>query len=218
MINTSNSNNVEDKANILIEALPYIQKFHNKVIVIKYGGSAMLDETLKESVMRDVALLKSVGIHPVIVHGGGNEITKWVELNGMKSEFYNGFRITDSDTMKIVEMVLGGVNKGLVSHMESLGVKAVGLSGKDGSMLRVKKKKVDEVDIGFVGDITKVNTQLINTLLKDDYVPVICPIGLDKNYQMYNINADEAASEIAIALEAEKTCIFNRYRRILFGL
>ena len=204
MKDTLNSNVVEDKANILIEALPYIQRFHNKVIVIKYGGSAMLDETLKESVMRDVALLKSVGIHPVIVHGGGKEITKWVELNGMKSEFYNGFRITDSDTMKIVEMVLGGVNKGLVSHMESLGVKAVGLRGKDGSMLRVKKKEIDNVDIGFVGDITKVNTQLINTLLKDDYVPVICPIGLDKNYKMYNINADEAASEIAISLEAEK--------------
>ncbi|MDL2311081.1 acetylglutamate kinase, partial [Peptostreptococcaceae bacterium OttesenSCG-928-C18] len=195
---------LQDKAKVLIEALPYMQRFHDKVIVIKYGGSAMMDEDLKESVMRDVALLKSVGIHPVIVHGGGKEISKWVELKGKKPEFYNGLRVTDAETMKIVEMVLGGVNKGLVSHMESLGVKAVGLSGKDGTILRVRKKVFDEKDIGFVGDITKVNTNLIYTLLKDEYTPVICPIGVDKNYQMYNINADEAASEIAIALEAEK--------------
>lgn len=199
-----NSNKFQDKAHVLIEALPYIQRFHGKVIVIKYGGAAMADEVLKESVMRDIALLKSVGLQPVIVHGGGKEITKWVELNGKKSEFYNGFRITDKDTMEIAEMVLGGVNKGLVSHMESLGVKAVGLSGKDGSMLRVRKKTIDGVDIGFVGDIRKVNTNLIKTLLKDDYVPVICPIGVDKDYNMYNINADEAASEIAIELDAEK--------------
>lgn len=204
MIDKINSNKFADKAHVLIEALPYIQKFHSKIIVIKYGGSAMADETLKESVMRDIALLKSVGMQPVIVHGGGKEITKWVELNGMKSEFYNGYRITGPETMKIAEMVLGGVNKGLVSHMESLGVKSVGLSGKDGSMLRVRKKTIDDIDIGFVGDVTKVNTNLIKTLLKDDYVPVICPIGLDKDYNMYNINADEAASEIAIELQAEK--------------
>ncbi|WP_242491843.1 acetylglutamate kinase [Miniphocaeibacter massiliensis] len=204
MINKNESIELQDKAGVLIEALPYMQRFHSKVIVIKYGGSAMMDEKLKESVMTDVALLKSVGIHPVIVHGGGKEISKWVKLNGIEPEFYNGFRVTDTETMKIAEMVLGGVNKGLVSHMESVGVKAVGLSGKDGTMLRVRKKNLEGKDIGFVGDITKVNTKLIKTLLKDDYVPVICPIGVDKNYQMYNINADEAASEIAIALEAEK--------------
>lgn len=198
------SNSVQEKAHVLIEALPYIQRFQGKTVVIKYGGSAMMDENLKESVMRDIVLLKSVGINPVIVHGGGKEISKWIELNGMKSEFYKGYRITDYETMKIAEMVLGGVNKGLVSYMESLGVKAVGLSGKDGSMLRVKRKYIDEKDIGYVGDITKVNSSLIETLVKNDYVPVICPIGLDKDYNMYNINADEAASEIAIEIQAEK--------------
>lgn len=204
MMENIESNKLIDKAQVLIEALPYIQKFHSKIIVIKYGGSAMANEKLKESVMRDIALLKSVGIKPVIVHGGGKEINKWLKINNIKSEFYNGFRITDKKTMEIVEMVLGGVNKGLVSQMESLGVKAVGLSGKDGSMLKVRKKLINNNDIGFVGDITKVNTNLIKTLLNDNYVPVICPIGLDKNYNMYNINADEAASEISIELQAEK--------------
>jgi len=204
MVEKADFNEIEYKANVLIEALPYIQELNGKIVVIKYGGSAMVDDLLKENVMKDVALLKSVGIKPVIVHGGGNEISRWSKYRGLESEFYKGLRVTDAETMEIAEMVLGSVNKGLVSYMESVGVKAVGLSGKDGFTIKVNRKLVDGKDIGFVGDIENVNTELISILLDNDYVPVICPIGLDENYQMHNINADEAAGGIAVALGAEK--------------
>ncbi len=192
------------KAQTLIEALPYIQKFNNKKVVVKYGGSAMLDENLQLNVIKDVALLKLVGMQPIIVHGGGKEISKWVGLLGQESKFVEGLRVTDEQTMEVAEMVLGKVNKGLVQMIEKLGVKAVGINGKDGATLRVEKKLVNGQDIGFVGNITKVNVDLINTLIDNNFIPIIAPIGLDDNYHAYNINADDAACAVATAIGAEK--------------
>ncbi len=192
------------KAQVLIEALPYIQKFNNKKVVVKYGGSAMLDPELQMNVIRDVALLKLVGMKPIIVHGGGKEISKWVGLRGKEPVFVEGLRVTDEETMEVAEMVLNKVNKNLVQMMEKLGVKSVGICGKDGSTLHVTKKTVNGQDIGFVGNIDKVNTALIDSLIKQDFVPVIAPIGLDDDYQSYNINADDAACAIATAVGAEK--------------
>lgn len=195
---------LQDKAEVLIEALPYIQKFNRKIIVVKYGGSAMLDEQLKKQVIQDVTLLKLVGFKPVIVHGGGKEISKWVKLTGKEPEFINGLRKTDEDTMEIAEMVLNKVNKSLVQLVEQLGVKAVGLSGKDGGMLKVEKKYSDGQDIGFVGEVKEVDAKIIYDMLENDFLPIICPIGMDDEYQSYNINADDAACAIAKALGAEK--------------
>ncbi|SDF58149.1 acetylglutamate kinase [Marvinbryantia formatexigens] len=192
------------KAEVLNEALPYIQRFHGKIMVVKYGGSAMVDHELKKSVIRDVALLKLVGFRPIIVHGGGKEITKWVNKAGLETRFVNGLRVTDKETMEIAEMVLNRINKGLVSMMEKLGVHAVGISGKDGTLLRVEKKLSKGQDIGYVGEIKKVNTGLLEKLLNDDFVPVICPIGSDDAYHSYNINADDAACAIASAMGATK--------------
>ena len=193
-----------DKAEVLIEALPYIQRFNRKVIVVKYGGSAMVDDTLKEHVIQDVTLLKLVGFKPIIVHGGGKEISKWVSKVGMKPKFVNGLRVTDEETMELAEMVLGKVNKNLVQLVESLGVRAIGLSGKDGKLLSVKKKFADGEDIGYVGDVKEVNARILYDLLEKDFLPVIAPIGLDDDYNTYNINADDAACEIARAMRAEK--------------
>ena len=179
------------KAQVLVEALPYIQKFNRKIIVVKYGGSAMVDEELKRKVIQDVVLLKVVGFKPIIVHGGGKEISKWVEKSGMTPEFKNGLRVTDEPTMEIAEMVLNKVNKSLVSLIEELGVKACGISGKDGGMLKVEKKYSKGEDIGYVGEVKEVDTTLIHSLLKDDFLPVICPIGYDDNFHAYNINADD---------------------------
>lgn len=192
------------KAQTLIEALPYIQKFNNKKVVVKYGGSAMLDDSLQSNVIKDVALLKLVGMKPIIVHGGGKEITGWLQRLGHESKFVEGLRVTDDLTMEVAEMVLGKVNKGLVQMVERLGVKAVGISGKDGATLKVEKKFVDGKDIGYVGSIKEVNAELINTLIDNDFVPVISPIGLDDNYTSYNINADDAACAVATAIGAEK--------------
>ena len=192
------------KAQVLVEALPYIQKFNRKIIVVKYGGSAMVDEELKRKVIQDVVLLKVVGFKPIIVHGGGKEISKWVEKSGMTPEFKNGLRVTDEPTMEIAEMVLNKVNKSLVSLIEELGVKACGISGKDGGMLKVEKKYSKGEDIGYVGEVKEVDTTLIHSLLKDDFLPVICPIGYDDNFHAYNINADDAACAIARAVNAEK--------------
>ena len=192
------------KAQTLIEALPYIQKFNNKKVVVKYGGSAMLDENLQSNVITDVALLKLIGMKPIIVHGGGKEITKWLEKLGHKSVFVDGLRVTDDVTMEVVEMVLGKVNKSLVQMVERLGVKAVGISGKDGNTLKVEKRYVDGRDIGYVGSIKEVRTDLINTLIDNDFVPVIAPIGLDDNFVNYNINADDVACAVATAIGAEK--------------
>ena len=192
------------KAEILIEALPYIQKFNNKVVVVKYGGSAMLDENLQLNVIKDVALLKLVGMRPIIVHGGGKEISKWVSLLGKEPKFVQGLRVTDAETMEVAEMVLGKVNKNLVQILEKIGVKAAGICGKDGATLQVEKKLVNGEDIGFVGNVTEVDTHLIDTLLANDYIPIVAPIGVDKNFQSYNINADDAACAIAMAVGAEK--------------
>lgn len=192
------------KANVLNEALPYIQRFQGKIIVVKYGGSAMVDHELKKNVIRDVALLKLVGFRPIIVHGGGKEITKWVNKVGLETNFVNGLRVTDKDTMEVAEMVLNKVNKGLVSMMEKVGVKAVGISGKDGSLLKVEKKRSGGKDIGFVGEVKQVNTELLETLLDSGFVPVICPVGSDDEYHSYNVNADDAACAVASAMEAAK--------------
>lgn len=193
-----------EKAEVLIEALPYIQRFNRRIIVVKYGGSAMIDEQLKEQVIQDVTLLKLVGFKPIIVHGGGKEISRWVGKVGMEPQFVNGLRVTDEATMELAEMVLGKVNKGLVQLVESLGVRAIGLSGKDGKLLSVSKKLSDGKDIGFVGDVKNVNASILYDLLEKDFLPIICPIGLDADYNTYNINADDAACAIARAMRAEK--------------
>ena len=193
-----------DKAEVLIEALPYIQRFNRKIIVVKYGGSAMVDEELKARVIQDVTLLKLVGFKPIIVHGGGKEISRWVGKVGMKLEFKNGLRVTDEAIMELAEMVLGKVNKSLVQLVESLGVRAIGISGKDGRLLSVKKKYANGEDIGFVGDVTNVNADILYNLLEKDFLPIICPVGLDDDNNTYNINADDAACAIAKAMKAEK--------------
>ena len=194
-----------EKTNVLIEALPYIQRFNRKIIVVKYGGSAMVDEELKRNVIQDITLLKLVGFKPIIVHGGGKEISKWVEKSGMEPKFINGLRVTDEPTMEIVEMVLGRVGKSLVTMVQELGVKAVSISGKDGApLLKCDKKLSNGEDIGFVGDIKEVNPGILFDLLEKDYLPIVCPVVLDDNYNSYNINADDAACAIARAVNAEK--------------
>lgn len=196
--------NEMQKAEVLIEALPYIQRFNRKIIVVKYGGSAMVDDHLKHQVIQDVVLLKLVGFKPIIVHGGGKEISKWVNKVGMEPHFVNGLRVTDEPTMEIAEMVLNKVNKSLVQLVHELGVKAVGISGKDGMMLKCRKKYSKGEDIGYVGEIEKVDPQIIYDLLEKDFLPIICPIGFDDNFLSYNINADDAACAIAQAVHAEK--------------
>lgn len=193
-----------DKAEVLIEALPYIQRFNRRIIVVKYGGSAMVDDELKKRVIQDVTLLKLVGFKPIIVHGGGKEISRWVGKVGMEPTFVNGLRVTDEATMELAEMVLGKVNKGLVQLVESLGVRAIGLSGKDGKLLTVRKKTAAGQDIGFVGEVKDVNAGILYDLLEKDFLPIVCPIGLDDEYNTYNINADDAACAIARAMRAEK--------------
>ena len=178
-----------DKAETLIEALPYIQRFNRKIVVVKYGGSAMLDEELKANVIKDVVLLKLIGFKPIIVHGGGKEISRWVNKVGMEPHFVNGLRVTDKDTMEIADMVLA---------------KAVGISGKDGGLLRCHKKLSKGEDIGYVGDIEKVNPKVLQDLLERDFLPIVFPVGFDTNFDSYNINADDAACSIAEAVHAEK--------------
>ncbi len=195
---------VLQKAEVLIEALPYIQRFNRKIIVVKYGGSAMSNEELQKNVIKDVTLLKLVGFKPIIVHGGGKEISRWVGKVGKEAQFINGLRVTDEETMEIAEMVLNKVNKSLVSMVQELGVKAVGISGKDGGLLKVEKKYSNGQDIGYVGEITEVNPKVLFDLLERDFLPIVAPIGLDDNFQTYNINADDAACAIAKAVNAEK--------------
>ena len=199
-----NMEQIMEKAQVLIEALPYIQRFNRKIIVVKYGGSAMVDEDLKKQVIQDVTLLKLVGFKPIIVHGGGKEISRWVGKVGKEPEFINGLRKTDAETMEIAEMVLNKVNKSLVSLVEGLGVLSIGISGKDGGLLKVKKKYSDGKDIGFVGEITEVNPKILYDLLEKDFLPIVCPIGMDEDSNSYNINADDAACAIARAVSAEK--------------
>ena len=208
----------KDKAAILVEALPYIQKFFGKTIVIKYGGNAMVNNELKAKVMEDIALMKYVGIRPVVVHGGGPDITSFLQKIGKKSEFVSGLRVTDEETVQIAEMVLvGKVNTEIVSLLNHRGVKAVGLSGKDAELIRAKKKLAEVyegeavlmVDIGFVGEVEKINVDILNDLLDQDYIPVIAPIGVGINNESYNINADYVAAEVAGALHAEKLLLLT---------
>ena len=203
------------KAKILVNALPYIKKYYGQTIVIKYGGSAMVDKTARKQFIKDVVLMKYIGINPVIVHGGGPEINEMLQKIGKESKFIAGNRVTDGETVEIVEMVLSGkVNKGIVADINKYGGKAVGISGKDDNMTLVRQKYIEEksenseetkkIDIGFVGEIENINTEIIKVLEKSDYIPVISSIGTDKNGQTYNINADYVAGEIAGKLNADR--------------
>ncbi len=213
-------------AHVLSEALPYIRKFQGKTIVIKYGGNAMTDDALKNGFARDIVLLKLVGLNPVIVHGGGPQIGNLLTRVGKQSEFIGGMRVTDKETMDVVEMVLGGqVNKEIVALLNSHGAKAVGLTGKDGALISAKKMqfshkteemKVPEIiDIGHVGEVTHINTSIVDLLVKGDFIPVIAPIGLGKNGESYNINADLVAGKLAEKLQAEKLILLTNTRGLL---
>lgn len=208
------------KADILIEALPYIRKLNKKRIVIKYGGNAMINEDLKKSVMNDITLLKYVGINPIIVHGGGPDITRTLEVYNIESKFINGLRVTDKTTVEIAQMVLvGKTNKDIVSKLNHAGGKAIGLCGLDGSLIECKKCYTEvegkKTDIGYVGEITGINTKMINLLTDDEYIPVIAPIGVDAEGNSYNINADSVASAVAEALNAEKLMYLTDVRGVL---
>ncbi len=191
-------------AEVLIQALPYIKQYAGKTIVVKYGGAAMLDESLKAAVMQDVVLMRYVGINPIIVHGGGPEISEAMQRMGKEPQFIGGLRVTDAETMEIVEMVLAGkTNKGIVAHLNQQGALAVGLSGKDGNLL-VAERETTKGDIGFVGRITQINPALLHTLADAGYIPVISTVAVGKNGESYNVNADTAAGELAAALGATK--------------
>ncbi len=197
------------KAEILIEALPYIQKLYGKTVVVKYGGNAMINETLKNSVMEDITLLKFIGMNPIVVHGGGPEITKTLEKFKIKSEFVNGLRVTDAATMEIAQMVLvGKTNKEIVSRLNEKGGKAIGLCGIDGRLIECTKRRAfsdgQEVDLGQVGEIVRINSSLLTLVARDEYIPVVAPIGIGPHGESYNINADDVAGEIAVAVKAEK--------------
>jgi len=194
-----------NKANILMEALPYIKDFNGFTVVVKYGGSALTDDGIKKSIVQDIALMKFVGINPVVVHGGGPEINRMLDKVGIKSSFHGGLRITDAESMEIVEMVLAGkAGKAIAADITMQGIPAVSLSGKDAGLLKVKKLMPGGVDIGFVGEVSEVNTALITALIDQGYVPVISPVGVDASGQTYNINADYAAVAVAGALKAQK--------------
>jgi len=220
--------NPQQVAHILIEALPYIQRFHGKTIVIKYGGNAMIDEALKESFARDVVLMKVVGMNPVIVHGGGPQISGTLERVGKSTEFIDGLRVTDAETMDVVEMVLGGlVNKEIVNLINSQGGKAVGLSGKDGDMIRARKisSSKSDVDYGHVGEVVKIKPRVVEALEADQFIPVIAPIGVGDDGATYNINADSVAGALASTLQAEKLIlmtntpgVLDKQGRLLTGL
>jgi len=201
------------KAKILVEAIPYIQTYYNKIFVVKYGGNAMINQELKHGVMQDIVLLKLLGINPVVIHGGGPEITQMLKRVGKQSEFFQGLRITDAETMEIVQMVLvGKLNKEIVAQLNLLGAKAVGLSGQDANLLVAQKTAPtlpegfsgNVPDIGFVGEVTQINTTILEQLIGQNYIPVISSIGVGTDGMSYNINADTAAGELAAALQAEK--------------
>ena len=203
------------RVRVLSEALPYIQKFANRTIVVKYGGAAMKDGNLKTKVIGDIVFLACVGVRPVVVHGGGPEINTWLQKLDIKPLFKHGLRVTDADTMDVVEMVLAGrVNKELVSLISRAGALAVGLCGKDGNLIQARP--VGKEGVGFVGEVTNVNTGLIESLVSNNYVPVISSVAADENGQAYNINADTVAGEIAAALEAEKLILLTDTPGILY--
>ncbi|MFZ5942574.1 MAG: acetylglutamate kinase [Bacillota bacterium] len=208
------------KAEILIEALPYIKKFYGKTVVIKYGGHAMTDPQLKDKIITDIVLMKYVGINPVIVHGGGPDINYWLEKTGQEFQFVNGMRVTDEKIMEIVQMVLvGKINKEIVGAVHKNGGKALGLSGIDGGLIKVTKKKTSkngvEVDLGFVGEVDHINPQLIYSAIEQGHIPVISPIGTDCEGEVYNINADYVAGSIASALEADKLVLLTDVEGVL---
>ena len=214
-------------AEVLIEALPYIRRFYDRRIVIKYGGAAMEDEALIHSVMQDIVLMKYVGIRPIIVHGGGPRITAWMDKVGKAPEFVQGLRVTDAETVEIAEMVLGSINKEIVSRINRHGGKSIGLSGKDANLILAEKQETQitdengqqtDVDLGYVGKIIGVNTEAITALDKADYIPVITPIGVGVDGQTYNINADTMAGEVASAFQAEKLIVLTDTRGILRDL
>ena len=213
-------------AHVLTEALPYIQKFAGKIIVVKYGGNAMVDEKLKNSFARDIVLMKTVGIHPVVVHGGGPQIGSLLEKVGKESQFIEGMRVTDSETMDVVEMVLGGlVNKEIVNLINQHHGSAVGLTGKDGDLIRAKKlivenkspelKSPEIIDLGHVGEVESIDTSIVEMLVKSNFIPVIAPIGVGENGQSYNINADLVAGKMAEALQAEKLMLLTNTAGLL---
>jgi acetylglutamate kinase len=213
-------------AEVLTEALPYIKKFRGKVIVIKYGGNAMSDETLKEGFARDVVLMKLVGMQPVVIHGGGPQIGETLNKLGKKSKFIEGMRVTDNETMDIVETVLGGViNKEIVTLINHFGGNAVGLCGRDGGLIEAKKMIVEKdnpefdvpeiIDLGHVGDVHNIDKSVIEEIIKDDSIPVIAPVGTDKSGQSYNINADLVAGKVAEILEAEKLIMLTNTKGLL---
>lgn len=205
------------KAEVLIEAIPYIRRFAGSTVVVKYGGSAMVDEKLKRSVIQDIAMLKYIGLKPVVVHGGGKEITGLLERLGKQSQFLDGLRVTDEETAKVAEMVLSGsIGKALVDELQQVGISSVGISGKDGRSL-LCSKKLDEKgrDLGFVGQIDTVDTSLLETLLANNFVPVVSPVGVDAEGNTYNINADYAASAVAGALSAQKLIFLTDVEGIL---
>lgn len=205
-----------EKARVLIEALPYIQRFAGSIVVVKYGGSAMSDTEIKNSTMKDIAMMKMIGMRPVVIHGGGPSISEMMERLGKKSSFVDGLRVTDSETAMIAEMVLSGtISKDLVLSLQRQGIDAVGINGKDGQTLLARKKLVDGKDIGFVGEVVKVKTALLNSLIEQDFIPVISPIGTDWEGNTYNINADYAASAIAGALNAQKLVFLTDVEGIL---
>jgi len=198
-----------EKAEILVEALPYIKEFYGKRVVIKYGGAAMTDCTLKQKVMQDIVLMKYVGMHPIVIHGGGPEINAMLKRLNIKSSFIDGLRVTDHETMEIVEMVLGGkVNKEIVSGINASGGKAIGISGKDGLLIEARAMD-DSGKMGFVGAVENINPQIIETVIENGYIPVIAPIGVDHEQQSYNINADLAAAAIAVAMKADKLVLLT---------
>ena len=196
----------QDKKDLLIEALSYIQRFRNQIIVIKYGGAAMIEEALKTSFAQDIVLLQSLGMRPVIVHGGGPEVSKVIQSLGQEVTFVDGLRVTTAENLKVAEMVLSGnLNKEIIAHLQTFGGKAVGLSGKDGNLIQADKKKhASGIDLGYVGTIRQINPELLHLLIREQYVPVVSPIGMESSGETYNNNADTVAAAIAVALEARK--------------
>ncbi|MGI9339410.1 MAG: acetylglutamate kinase [Psychrobacter sp.] len=220
-----NFNDAKTTAEVLTTALPYIQRFVDKIIVVKYGGNAMTDPELESSFARDIVLLKTVGLHPVVVHGGGPQVDTLLKELGRKSERIDGMRVTDKSTMDIVEMVLGGgVNKSIVSLINKHGGRAIGLTGKDANLIHAKKmlmQKVDDdgveapIDLGYVGDVVSVNKDVINMLISSNFIPVIAPLGVDDNGDTYNINADLVAGKVAEFLQAEKLMLLTNIKGVL---
>ena len=196
----------QDKKDLLIEALSYIQRFRNQIIVIKYGGAAMIEEALKTSFAQDIVLLQSLGMQPVVVHGGGPEVSKVIESLGQEVTFVDGLRVTTAENLKVAEMVLSGnLNKEIIAHLQTFGGKAVGLSGKDGNLIQADKKKhASGIDLGYVGTIRLINPELLHLLMREQFIPVVSPIGMGSSGETYNINADTVAAAIAVALEARK--------------